>query len=54
MIKMLESKAIKADDNPESVPEIDDNLEPKPEVYEKPEPISEVIAELVSPTAYKS
>ena len=48
MVKMLESKAIKAVDNPESEPEIDDNLEPKPEVDDKPEPRPEVFAESVS------
>ena len=48
MVKMLESKARKAFDNPESEPEIDDNLEPKPEVYDTPEPRPEVIAESVS------
>ena len=47
MVKMLESKVIKAIDIPESEPEIDDNLEPKPEVYDKPEPRPEVIAESV-------
>ena len=35
MVKMLESKAIKTVDNPESEPEIDDNPEPKPEVDDK-------------------
>ena len=48
MVKMLENKAIKAIDNPESEPEIDDNLKPKPEVYDKPEPRPEVIAESIS------
>ena len=40
MVKMLESRAIKAVDNTESEPEVDDN--PEPEVYD--ELGSEVIA----------
>ena len=48
MIKMLESRAIKAIDNPESEPEIDDNSESKSKVYDKSEPRPEVIAESVS------
>ena len=38
MAKMLESRAIKAVDNPESEPKVDDNPELEPEVYVKPEP----------------
>ena len=47
MIKMLESRAIKAVDNPEPEPEVDDNPKPEPEVDDKPEPKPEV-AESVS------
>ena len=32
MVKMLESRAVKAVDNPESEPEVDDNSESEPEV----------------------
>ena len=43
---MLESRAVKTVNNPESEPEVDDNPELEPEVYDKPGP--EVITELVS------
>ena len=48
MVKMLESRAVKAIDNSELEPEVDDNPEPEPKVYDKPELGPEVIAESVS------
>ena len=48
MVKMLESRSIKAVDNTESEPEVNDNPEPEPEVYDKLESGPDVIAELVS------
>ena len=50
MVKMLESRAVKAVDNSESESEVDDNSESEPEVYDKPEPGAgaEVIFESVS------
>ena len=44
MVKMLESRAVKTVDNPESEPEVDDNPEPEPKV-DKPEPGSEIVVE---------
>ena len=48
MVKILESRAVKAVDNTESEAEVDDNLKPEPEVEDKPEPGPEVVAESVS------
>ena len=47
-MKMLESRAVKAVDNPESESEVDGNPESEPEVYDKSEPGPKVIAKLVS------
>ena len=47
MVKMLESRAVKAVDNTESEPEVDDNPELESKVYDKPESKQKVIAELV-------
>jgi len=46
-VKMLESRAVKTDENTESETEVDDNTE-EPEVYDKSEPGPKVIAKLVS------
>ena len=35
IVKMLESRAIKAVDNPKSEPEVDDNLESELKVYDR-------------------
>jgi len=48
MVKMLENRAVKVVDTPESEPEVDDNSESEPKVYDKLEPRPDVIVESVS------
>ena len=48
MVKMLESRVVRAVDYPESEPKVDDNSEAEPEVYDKSEPGPEVIGASVS------
>ena len=48
MVKMLESRTVKAFYNPELEPEVDDNSKTESEVYDKPEPRPKITAESVS------